>query len=82
MDKETKKLVLKKAKKYKKWTEGMVINPFYWMEKGNPYYVVVYTRRKVPVASGFFTTGEENYEDAMKAHRPLALFSDLGSNVY
>ncbi|WP_148039021.1 hypothetical protein [Planococcus salinus] len=82
MDKETRKTILQKAKKYKKWTEGMMVNPIYWEEKGNPYYVVVYTRRKTPIASGFFTPGEENVEDAMKAHRPLALFSDLGSNVY
>lgn len=82
MDEKTMKLILKKGKKYKKFSEGIFVNPFYWVENGNPYYAVGYTKGNGSVASAFFTVGEEDKEDAMKAHPPLALFSDLTRNIY
>jgi len=82
MNQETTQLILKKGKKYKKWTEGIFVNPFYWVENGNPYFAVGYTKGNQSVASAYLTTGEENKEDAMNAHPPLALFSDLSINIY
>lgn len=82
MDDKTTKLILKKGKKYKKWTEGMGVNPFYWVENGNPYYVVIYMGGTKSTASAFFTTGKENKEDALRAHPPLATFSELSTNIF
>lgn len=83
MDKQTGDLILKKAKKYKKWSEGMLVNPFYWVENGKAYYPVVYLSSGKPVASGFFSTeGEEVKEDALRAHPPLAIYSDLSANIF
>lgn len=83
MDKKTGDLILSKGKKFKKWSEGIFVNPFYWVENGIPYYIVVYTKSTGSVASAFFTlNGEETKADVMKAHPPLALFSDLSSNIF
>lgn len=82
MDEKITQLILKKGKKYKKWTEGVFVNPFYWVENGTPYYIVVYTKNTGSVASAFFAEGQENNEDALKAHPPLAIFSDLSTNIF
>lgn len=78
------KQLLKKGKKFKKWSEGMFVNPFYWVVNGTPYYAVGYTKGKnnESVASAFFTLGKEVKEDALAAHPPLALFSDLSRNFF
>ncbi|ANU26310.1 hypothetical protein [Planococcus versutus] len=83
MDKQTGDYILKKAKKYKKWGEGMLVNPFYWVENGVPYYVVVYLSRGKSVASAFFSTQDgEVKEEALRAHPPLAIFSELSTNIF
>ncbi|WP_281864121.1 hypothetical protein [Planomicrobium okeanokoites] len=83
MDKQTGKFILKKGKKYKKWSEQMLVNPFYWVEGGKPYYVVVYLSGGRSVASGFFSTEEgEVNEDAYRAHPKLSIFSELSTNIF
>jgi len=83
MDKQTGDFILKKGKKYKKWSEGMLVNPFYWVENGKPYYPVAYLSGGKSVASGFFSTEDgETKEDALRAHPPLAIYSDLSANIF
>src|SRR5690606_37731223 len=83
MDKQTGDFLLKKGKKYKKWSEQMLVNPFYWEENGKPYYVVVYLSGGRSVASGFFSTEDgEVKEDAYRAHPKLAVFSELSTNIF
>lgn len=83
MDKQTGDFLLKKGKKYKKWSEQMLVNPFYWVENGKPYYAVVYLSGGQSVASGFFSTEEgEVKEDALRAHPKLAIMSELSSNIF
>lgn len=84
MDKKTGKQLLKKGKNFKKWSEGIFVNPFYWVVNETPYYLIGYTKGKKneSVASAFFTLGEEVKEDALAAHPPLALFSDLSANIF
>jgi len=83
MDKQTGDFLLKKGKKYKKWSEQILVNPFYWVENGKPYYPVVYLSGGKSVASGFFSTEEgEVKEDAYRAHPPLAIFADLSTNIF
>ena len=83
MDKQTGDFLLKKGKKYKKWGEQMLVNPFYWVVNGKPYYPLVYLSGGKSVASGFFSTEEgEVKEDAYRAHPPLAIFSELSTNIF
>ena len=83
MEKQTGDFLLKKGKKYKKWGEQMLVNPFYWVENGKPYYPVAYLSGGKSVASGFFSTEEgEVKEDALRAHPPLAIYSDLSANIF
>lgn len=61
----------------------MLVNPFYWVENGIPYYVVVYLAGGKSVASGFFSTEDgEVKEDALRAHPKLSIFSELSTNIF
>ena len=37
---------MKKVKKYKKWTEGVFVNPVYWEVNGKPYYMGGYLKNQ------------------------------------
>lgn len=82
MNDQTTQLLLKKVKKHKKWTEGIFVNPVYWMVNGKPYYMAGFTKNNASVATAYVTTGEENREEALEAQRHLALFGDLSSNIF
>lgn len=83
MEKQTGDFLLNKGKKYKKWSEGILVNPFYWVENDKPYYAVVYLSGGKSVASGFFSTEDgEVKDDALRAHPKLAIFADLSTNVF
>lgn len=81
MDDQTTKLLLKKVKKHKKWTETVFVNPIYWEVNGTPYYMAGFTKNNQPVASAYLTTGEEKLEEALIAQPKLSLFADLSSNI-
>lgn len=53
MHDETTKLLLKKAKKHKKWTEGVFVNPVYWEVNGTPYYMAGFTKNNQSVATAY-----------------------------
>lgn len=82
MNDQTTQLLLKKVKKHKKWTEGVFVNPVYWMVNGKPYYMAGFTKNNASVATAYLTPGEENLEEALEAQRHLALFGDLSSNIF
>lgn len=77
----TTKLLLKKVKKHKRWTEGVFVNPVYWEVDGIPYYMAGFTKNNESVATAYLTIGEENLEDALIAQPHLSLFADLSSNI-
>lgn len=82
MHDETAKLLLKKAKKHKKWTEGVFVNPVYWEVNGTPYYMAGFTKKNESVATAYLTTGEEKLEEALIAQPNLSYFADLSSNIF
>lgn len=81
MDDSVTKLLMKKVKKYKKWTEGAFVNPVYWMVNGTPYYMAGFTKNNAPVATAYLTIGDEKLDEALEAQRHLAIFADLNHNV-
>lgn len=82
MPDQTTKLLLKKLKKHKKWTEGVFVNPVYWEVDGIPYYMAGFTKNNESVATAYLTIGEENLQDALVAQPKLALFADLSNNIF
>lgn len=82
MHDQTTKLLLKKVKKHKKWTEGVFVNPVYWEVNGTPYYMAGFTKNNESVATAYLTIGEENLQDALVAQPKLALFADLSNNIF
>lgn len=82
MNDQTTQLLLKKVKKHKKWTEGVFVNPMYWVVNGKPYYMAGFTKNNASVATAYLTVGEENREEALEAQRHLALFGDLNNNIF
>jgi hypothetical protein len=83
MNDQTTQMLLKKVKKHKKWTEGMFVNPIYWMVNGKPYYMAGFTKNNAPVATAYLTLeDEEEREEALEAQRHLALFGDLSNNIF
>lgn len=81
MDKQITKLLMKKVKKYKKWTEGVFVNPVYWEVNGKPYYMGGYLKNQEAVATAFLTLGEETKEEAMEAQKWLPLFGDISTSI-
>ena len=81
MDDQTTKMLLKKAKKHKKWTETVFVNPIYWEVNGTPYYMGGFRKNNQSVASAYLTIGEEKLEEALVAQPKLSLFADLSSNI-
>lgn len=82
MHDQTTKLLLKKVKKHKKWTEGVFVNPMYWEVDGTPYYMAGYTKNNESVATAYLTLGEEKFEEVLEAQPKLALFADLNNNIF
>lgn len=82
MHDETAKLLLKKAKKHKKWTEGVFVNPVCWEVNGTPYYMAVFTKNNKSVATAYLTIGEEKLVEALIAQPNLSFFADLSGNVF
>lgn len=82
MDDQTTKLLMKKVKKHKKWTEGIFINPINWEVNGKPYYMAGYTKNNESVATAYLTIEEEILEEALEAQQHLALFGDLSNNIF
>ncbi|WKA58003.1 hypothetical protein QWY16_16090 [Planococcus shenhongbingii] len=82
MNDQATQLLLKKVKKHKKWTEGIFVNPIFWMVNGKPYYMAGFTKKNASVATAYVTPGEENREEALEAQRHLALFGDLSNNIF
>jgi hypothetical protein len=82
MHDNTAKLLLKKAKKHKKWTEGVFVNPIYWEVNGTPYYMAGFTKNNESVATAYLTIGEEKLEEALIAQPNLSYFADLSSNIF
>ncbi|MGK7376613.1 hypothetical protein ACSFXN_02155 [Planococcus sp. 1R117A] len=82
MNDQTTQLLLKKVKKHKKWTEGIFVNPIYWMVNGKPYYMAGFTKNNASVATAYVTPGEEDRDEALEAQRHLALFGDLSNNIF
>ena len=67
MHNQTTKLLMKKVKKHKKWTEGVFVNPVYWEVDGTPYYMAGFTKNNESVATAYLTLGEEKLEEVLKA---------------
>lgn len=82
MNDQTTQMLLKKVKKHKKWTEGVFVNPIYWMVNGKPYYMAGFTKNNASVATAYLTIGEESREEALEAQRHLPLFGDLSNNIF
>lgn len=82
MHDETAKLLLKKAKKHRKWTEGVFVNPVYWEVNGTPYYMAGFTKNNKPVATAYLTIGDEKLEEVLIAQPNLSYFADLSSNIF
>ena len=82
MHDETEKLLLKKAKKHRKWFEGVFVNPMYWEVNGTPYYMAGFTKNNESVATAYLTIGQEKLEDALIAQPNLSYFADLSSNIF
>jgi hypothetical protein len=82
MHDKTTKLLMKKVKKHKKWTEGVFVNPMYWEVDGTPYYMAGYTKNNESVATAYLTLGEEKFEEVLEAQPNLALFADLSNNIF
>ncbi len=82
MHDKTAKMLLKKAKKHKKWTEGVFVNPMYWEVNGTPYYMAGFTKNNESVATAYLTIGEEKLEEALIAQPNLSYFADLSSNIF
>lgn len=78
---QTTKLLMKKAKKQRKWTEGVFVNPVFWMVNGTPYYMAGFTRNNQSVATAYFTIGEENVDEVLIAQPNLSYFADLSGNL-
>ncbi|MCJ1908056.1 hypothetical protein [Planococcus ruber] len=81
MDDQTTKLLMKKVKKHKKWTEGAFVNPVYWEVNGKPYYMGGFTKNNEVVGTAYVSTGDEVREEAMEAQSNLSLFADLSSSI-
>lgn len=79
---ETTKLLMKKVKRYKKWTEGVFVNPIYWEVNGTPYYMAGFTKYNQAIATAYLTIGQENLQDALEAQPNLAIFADLSNNIF
>lgn len=82
MHDQTTKLLMKKVKKHKKWTEGVFVNPVYWEVNGIPYYMAGFTKNNESVASAYLTLGEEKLEEVLEAQPNLSLFADLSNNIF
>ncbi|MGI2329012.1 hypothetical protein [Planococcus sp. YIM B11945] len=82
MDEQTTKLLMKKLKKFKKWTENVFINPIYWKVNNKPYYMAWFTKNHVLVGTAFVTIGEETLEEVMVAQPKLLLFVDLSTIIF
>jgi hypothetical protein len=82
MNDQTTQLLLKKAKKHKKWTEGVFVNPVYWEVNGTPYYMAGFTKNNQSVATAYLTIGEEKLEEALAAQPHLSYFADLSGNIF
>lgn len=82
MHDKTVKLLMKKAKKHKKWTEGVFVNPVYWEVNGTPYYMAGFTKNNKSVATAYLTIGEEKLAEALTAQPNLSFFADLSSNIF
>ncbi|TCI80379.1 hypothetical protein EVJ20_03440 [Exiguobacterium sp. SH0S1] len=78
---QTTKLLMKKVKKHKKWTEGVFVNPVYWMVNGTPYYMAGFTRNNQSVACAYFTIGDEKVDEVLIAQPNLSYFADLSGNL-
>lgn len=81
MDEQTTKLLMKKVKKHKKWTEEVFVNPVYWEVNGKPYYMGGYLKNEESVGTAFLTIGDEVKEEAMEAQKWLPLFGDISSSI-
>lgn len=83
MDKATEKVLMRKVKKYKKWYEGVFVNPIYRIVNNKPYYMAGFTMKNQPVASAYLSPmGEENKEEAYIAQSSLSLFADVSTNIF
>lgn len=82
MHDQTTKLLMKKVKKHRKWTEGVFVNPVYWEVNGTPYYMAGFTKNNESVASAYLTLGEEKLEEVLEAQPNLSLFADLSGNIF
>lgn len=82
MNEETTKLLMKKVKKLRKWTESFFINPIYWEVNGKPYFMAGFMKNNEPTGTAYLTIGKETKEEALEAQSKLALFADLSSNIF
>ena len=82
MHDQTTKLLMKKVKKHKKWTEGVFVNPVYWVVNGTPYYMAGFTKNNESVATAYLTLGDEKLEEVLEAQPNLSLFADLSGNIF
>ncbi|PSL41477.1 hypothetical protein B0H99_102161 [Planomicrobium soli] len=82
MDEGTTKLLMKKVKKYRNWTESVFINPVYWKVNGKPYFMAGFLKNNEPAGTAYVTIGEEIKEEAFEAQQKLALFANLSSNIF
>lgn len=81
MDEGTNKLLMKKVKKYRNWTESVFINPIYWKVNDKPYFMAGFLKNNEPAGTAYITIGEETKEEALEAQEKLALFANLSSNI-
>jgi hypothetical protein len=82
MNDQTMKLLMKKLKKLRKWTEDVFINPMYWEVNGKPYYMAGFMKNNVATATAYLTIEEDVKEEAMEAQPPLALFANLSTSIF
>lgn len=83
MDKKTIKILMKKVKKFKTWTEQTFVNPICYRVNGRLYYMTGFIKKGEVIGTAYFTLeGEEAKAEAYEAQLQLSTFADISKNVF